>query len=129
LTVIRRNPGVALSAMDWDRDLPATALPMIERKTVANTTLFGHTISSGDRVRLFVDVNEFDSGRGAKYTELYFAAGAHRCPGMNYSRKIWTIFVQHMRQIDRKLRIGDFSYRPNDGIFNLLERLEIEPYA
>jgi len=129
LTVVRRNPGVAMSAMDWDRDLPATALPMIERKALADTPLFGHEIKRGDRVRLFVDVNEFNRDRGSKYNELYFAAGAHRCPGMNYSRKIWTIFVRHMRQIERKLHIRDFSYRSNDSIFTLLDTLEVETYV
>jgi hypothetical protein len=129
LTVIRRNPGIALSAMDWDRDLPATALPMIERKATADATLFGHEIRAGHRVRLFVDVDEFESDRGSKYTELYFAAGPHRCPGMNYSRKIWNMFARHMQQIDKKLRIRGFSYCSNDRIFTLLEELEIEVYA
>jgi cytochrome P450 len=129
LTVVRRNPGTALSSMDWDRDLPATALPMIERKALADSTLFRRTIRAGHRVRLFVDVNEFDRDRGSKYSELYFAAGPHRCPGMNYSRKIWNIFVGHMRQIDRKLRIRDFSYRSNDRVFTLLDKLEIETYV
>jgi hypothetical protein len=76
-----------------------------------------------------VDDDEFDRDRGSKYTELYFAAGAHRCPGMSYSRKIWIIFVRHMQQIDRKLHIRDLSYRSNDRIFTLLNRLEIEAYA
>ena len=64
-----------------------------------------------------------------KYTELYFAAGPHKCTGMNYSRKIWNIFVRRMQQIDRKLRIRDFSYRSSDRIFTLLDRLEIETYV
>jgi hypothetical protein len=128
LTVIRRNPGTALAAMDWDRDLPATALPMFERKALANATILGHHIKIGHRVQLFVDVNEFDKDRGSKYTELYFAAGAHKCTGMNYSRKIWNIFVRRMRQINRKLRIRDFSHRSNDRIFTLLDVLEAETY-
>ena len=114
--------------MDWDRDLPATALPMFERKALANSTLLGHHIKIGHRVQLFVDVNEFDKDRGSKYTELYFAAGPHKCTGMNYSRKIWNIFVRRMRQIDRKLRIRDFSHRSNDRIFTLLDVLEAETY-
>ena len=129
LTVVRRNPGIALSTMDWDRDLPATALPMIERKAAADSLLFGRHVKAGHRVRLFVDVNEFDRDTGSKYTELYFAAGAHRCPGMNYSRKIWNIFVRHLQRIDRKLNIGDVGYRSNDKIFTLLDKLEIESYA
>lgn len=129
LTVIRRNPGRALSTMDWDRDLPATALPMIERKALTNSTLSGQNIRAGHRVRLFVDVDEFDRDRGPKYTEFYFADGLHRCPGMNYSRKIWKIFVRIMRQIDRKLHIRDLEYRSNDRIFTLLDKLEIETYA
>ena len=128
LTVIRRNPGTALAAMDWDRDLPATALPMFERKALANANILGHHIKIGHRVQLFVDVNEFDKDKGSKYTELYFAAGAHKCTGMNYSRKIWNIFVRRMRQINRKLRIRDFSHRSNDRIFTLLDVLEAETY-
>lgn len=129
LTVVRRNPSTTLNTMDWDRDLPATALPMIERKALADFTLFGHNIRAGHRVRLFLDVDEFDRDRGSKYTELYFAAGSHRCLGIIYSRKIWNIFVRCMRQIDRKLHVRDFNYRSNDTIFTLLDKLEIETYA
>jgi hypothetical protein len=129
LTVVRRNPEIALSGMDWDHDLPATALPMIERKALAETWLFGHWIKAGDRVRLFLDVEEFDRDTGSKYTELYFAAGPHRCPGINYSRKIWNIFVRHLRQIEVKLHIRALAYRSNDKIFTLLDMLEIESYV
>jgi hypothetical protein len=129
LTVVRRNPGIVLSSMDWDRDLPATALPMIERMALADSLLFGHHVRAGHRVRLFVDIDKFDRDVGSKYTELYFAAGPHKCPGMNYSRKIWDIFVRRMQKIDAKLRIRDFSYRSDDGVFTLLDKLEIETYV
>jgi hypothetical protein len=128
-TVIERNLGVTLSTMDWDRDLPATGLPMIERKAIADTTLFGHEIRAGHRVRLFMDVDDLENNGGSRYTELYFAAGPHKCPGMNYSRKLWSIFVRHMQEIDQKLRVRSFSYRANDRIFTLLEELEIEVYV
>ena len=39
LTVIKRNAGIDLKDMDWDPELPATALPMIERRALANSRL------------------------------------------------------------------------------------------
>ena len=129
LTVVKRNAGINLKDMDWDPELPATALPMIERRAVGNTKLCGNQINAGDRAQLFVDVDGFDTDRGPLYSELYFAAGAHKCPGMNYSRKVWNILCRRMKTIDKRLRILAIEYRRNDRIFNILEKLEVELHA
>jgi hypothetical protein len=129
LTVIKRNSGINLKDMDWDPELPATALPMIERRALANSKLCGNEIRAGDRVQIFVDVYGFDKDRGPKYTDLYFAAGSHKCPGMNYSRKIWNILTRRLKTIDKRLRVLAIEYRPNDGIFNMLDKLEVEAHA
>jgi hypothetical protein len=129
LTVIRRNSGVALSAMDWDRDVPATALPMIERKALADWIVSDHSVKAGDRVQLFLDVDNFDRDRGPRHAGIYFAPGPHSCLGMNYSRKVWDIIVQRMRRIDRKIHVHDIRYRSNDRLFNILDNLEIETYV
>jgi hypothetical protein len=129
LTVVKRNAGVKLKDMDWDPELPATALPMIERRALANSMLCGNEIRAGDRAQMFVDVFGFDKDRGPKYSELYFAAGPHKCPGMNYSRKIWNILTARMKTIDKRMRVLAIEYRPNDGIFNMLEKLEVELHA
>jgi hypothetical protein len=129
LTVIKRNAGIDLKDMDWDPELPATALPMVERRALANSTICGNEISAGDRTQLFVDVDGFDKDRGPRYSELYFAAGPHKCPGMNYSRKVWNILITHMKTIDKRLRVLAIEYRSNDGIFNVLEKLGVELHA
>ena len=129
LTVVKRNAGINLKYMDWDPELPATALPMIERRAIANSKLCGNEICAGDRVQSFVDIDGFEKDRGPQYSELYFAAGPHKCPGMNYSRKIWNILTRRMKTIDKRLRVLAIEYRPNDGIFNMLEKLEVELHA
>jgi hypothetical protein len=129
LTVVTRNSGIKLKDMDWDLEPPATALPMIERRALANSTLCGNEIRAGDRTQLFVDVDGFDKHRGSKYSDLYFAAGSHKCPGMNYSRKIWNILTTRLKTIDKRLRVLAIEHRPNDGIFNLLHKLEVEVHA
>jgi hypothetical protein len=129
LTVVKRNPGINLKFMDWDPELPATALPMIERRALTNSKLSGNEIRGGDRVQMFVDVYGFDKDRGSKYSDLYFAAGPHKCPGMNYSRKLWNILTTHLKTIDRQLRVLAIEHRRNDGIFNMLDKLEVELYA
>jgi hypothetical protein len=129
LTVVKRNSGVNLKDMDWDPELPATALPMFERRALCNSKLCGNEIRAGDRAQLFVDVYGFEKDRGPKYSELYFAAGSHKCPGMNYSRKIWNILCSRIKTIDKRLRILAIEYRRNDRIFNMLEKLEVELHA
>jgi hypothetical protein len=128
LTVVKRNADNAVKDMDWDNELLATALPMIERKAIADSVIFGRNITAGDVVRLFLDVDGFDEKRGPRYSSLYFAAGPHKCPGMNYSRKLWNILTRHMKTIDKRLRIHAIEYR-SDTVFNILQKFEVELYA
>ncbi len=126
---IARNRGVKLKHIDWDLELPATALPVMERKATVDLEIAGKPIKAGDRVQLFLDVDGFDRDRGPNYSELYFAAGPHKCPGMNYSRRVWTILTRHLKTVDAKWDIVSFAYRPNDANFDFLERLEVEIHA
>lgn len=127
--VLARNRGAKLKDMDWDLELPATALPVMERKAAADLAIDGNTIRAGDRVQLFLDVDGFDRDRGPKYSELYFAAGPHKCPGMNYSRRVWTIVTRYLKAVDARWDIVSVAYRPNDVNFDLLETLEVECHA
>jgi hypothetical protein len=129
LTVVRRNAGILLKDMDWDSELPATGLPMVERRALANSIICGKAIRAGDRVQLFLDVAGFDEDRGPRYSELYFAVGGHKCPGMNYSRRLWNILTRRMKTLQKRLRILAIEYRSNDSVFNILQKLEVELHA
>jgi hypothetical protein len=126
--VVKRHGGAKLKDMDWDLELPATGLPMIERRASAGRKISGKEIRAGDRVQLFVDVDVYDQKRGSRYSDLYFAAGSHKCPGMNYSRRVWNILTRHMRIIEKRLSIRSIAYRQNDRVFNFIERFEVELY-
>jgi hypothetical protein len=127
--VVKRNGGAKLKDMDWDLELPATGLPMIERRAIASRTISGKKIKAGDLVQLFVDVDVYDQKRGSRYSDLYFAAGPHKCPGMNYSRRVWNILARHMKTIEKRLSIRSIAYRHNDRIFNFIDRFEVEQYV
>jgi len=127
--VVKRNEGAKLKDMDWDLELPATGLPMIERRAIASRTISGKKIKAGDLVQLFVDVDVYDQKRGPRYSDLYFAAGTHKCPGMNYSRRVWNILARHMRMIEKRLSIRSIAYRQNDRVFNFIDRFEVAQYV
>jgi hypothetical protein len=71
----------------------------------------------------------FDEDRGPRYSELYFAVGGHKCPGMNYSRRLWNILTRRMKTLQKRLRILAIEYRSNDSVFNILQKLEVELHA
>ena len=125
-SILEREPGVALSQINWDTELASTGLPFIERKALENTSLSHHSISQNDRVRLMIDAAGVHGDTCPHYSDLYFAMGAHQCIGKAASRKIWKSTVQQLRSIDRRLQVTNFSFRPRDSVFSLLQSLEVD---
>jgi hypothetical protein len=125
-SILEREPGVALSRMNWDAELTSTGLPFIERKALEATHLSHQLISQNDRVRLLIDAAGVRGGACPHYADLYFATGAHQCIGKAVSRKLWKSTVELLRPIDRTLRITAFSFRPRDSVFSLLASVEVD---
>ncbi len=129
LQILSMNPDTPSSQMNWDVELPATGLPLIEKVCLRETELRGHTIRPGDRLRLFIETEGLSDGPVSRYSDLFFAAGPHRCSGMAFSRQIWIILGNEMSSIETKFRIVETSERQGDYVFNFLERLEVEIHA
>ena len=126
VATVSAHPGMPLAAMPWAAELPATGLPLIEKKAVRDTTLGGHAIKKGDRLRLFVEAGGYRHGQGPSYSDLYFAVGPHQCPGKSFSRQIWKLAAKHLSGVDRKIALTHMEYRSRDHVFNLYQRLEAE---
>lgn len=119
-TVSGQTP-TPLNKIRWDAELPATGLPLIEKKAVKDVTIGGCAIKAGDRIRLFLDAAGFRGNSTPQYSDIYFAAGPHRCPGMAFSRQIWKLVVKYLSQVDKQLVIIATKYRERDYVFNLHE--------
>jgi hypothetical protein len=125
-TILEREPGVPLNQINWDTELTTTGLPYIERKASKNIRLSDKVISENDRVRLLVDAAGVQGNACPRYSNLYFAVGAHQCIGKAVSRKIWKSTTKHLRAIDRTLHVTAHSFRSRDCVFSLLETLEVD---
>jgi hypothetical protein len=129
LQVLWMNPDTPSSDMNWNVELPATGLPLIEKVCLRVTEVRGHTIRPGDRLRLFIETEGLSDGPVSRYSDLFFATGPHRCSGMAFSRQIWTILGDEMRRVELKFRVLQTSERQHDYVFNFLEKLEVETHA
>lgn len=125
-TILEREPGVPLNQINWDPELTTTGLPYIERKASKSIRLSDKVISENDRVRLFVDAAGVQGNACPRYSNLYFAVGAHQCIGKAISRKIWKSTTKHLCTIDRTLHVTAHSFRSRDCVFSLLETLEVD---
>jgi cytochrome P450 len=129
LQVLAENPNRALGDIAFDRDFPATGLPLIERRAESAAVLGGRTIRTGDRLRLFLDAAGFDGSETTVFSELYFATGKHKCPGMNFSRRCWKILANRLSQSSSRMRLVETRQRKGDNVFNLAEAIEVTVHA
>ncbi|TDH36021.1 hypothetical protein E2A64_12020 [Pseudohoeflea suaedae] len=128
LHILSPNSGTMSSQMNWKIDMPVTGLPLIEKVCREERELQGHTIRPGDQLRLFIETGGLSDGTQG-YSDLFFAAGPHRCSGMAVSRQIWAILGDEMSRIEKKFRVLQTSERQGDYVFNFLDKLEVEIHA
>ncbi len=126
LQVLSENPDTALRDIAFDRDFPATGLPLIEKRAAKDILLAGRAIKAGDRLRLFLDSAGFEQGGAPAFSELYFAAGKHKCPGMNFSRRCWKLLAAALSRSALKLRLVQSRQRSGDNVFNFAEAIEVQ---
>jgi cytochrome P450 len=122
INAVSEQESTPLNKIRWSAELPATGLPLIEKKATKDVTIGGCAIKAGDRIRLFLDAAGFQGNTTPQYSDLYFAAGPHRCPGMAFSRQIWKLIVKYLSQVDKRLVITATTYRERDYVFNLYEQ-------
>lgn len=122
---IARNEGVRLDEIHWDADFCETGLAVIEKVADADGELQGRAIRAGDRFRIYLDAAGFRDGVGPTFSDLYFAVGPHKCPGMNLSRRAWRIFAAEMSRFPLRLALTGKRMREPDNVFNFPEQLDI----
>ena len=123
--VLGQNRGIALSEISFDHDFPATGLPLIEKRASADVTIGGREIKKGDRLRLFLDSAGLGPAASPAFSELYFAAGKHKCPGMSFSRRCWKLLASQLARSRLELRLVTARHRKGDNVFNFAETIEV----
>ena len=103
--------------------LPRTGVPYVERVARKDCAISGLNVSTGDRVRLFVDACP---ARGSAASEApFFGKGRHLCLGKDLSQFAWRILIQELARVPFRVRIIATRVRPNDYVFNMYERIEV----
>ncbi len=112
---ISNNPGALLRDIAWSDKLTISAVPFVEKKAVAATTVAGRRIAAGQRVRVYLDVFQFGA---ASQRDSYFGAGKHACLGRMMSQRAWTIVASSLKTHARRIEILRVDYRKSDFMFN-----------
>ena len=128
LSIFTRNQNVVLSSISWDENIPATGIPAVERFASEDTNKYGPNISKGQRVRMYLDAAGYSSSEHSQYSQLFFAAGSHLCPGMAFGNDIWKILRGELMDINKKVNIENVSFRRSDNVFNTYESITLSFY-
>jgi cytochrome P450 len=123
---LKGSPGKPLSGVDWGREMKRTALPLVEKRVVKPVQLGGQSLMPGDRVRLFIEAAGFTAQGQCRYDDLFFAVGAHKCVGMNFSVRAWQAVADYLSSVDRIVKVVDVRERDGDYVFNLPERILVK---
>lgn len=107
--------------------LISNSIKHLERICVKDFVLDDKQIRRHDRLRLYVEGYEHAGMSEAVMNKKFFAAESHHaCVGMSYSISIWRetlkIFSKHLKD----MRLINFDYRSNDGIFHFPTHVRVE---
>lgn len=108
-----------MSEMHWDMELQRTGLPLIEKKLIRDTVLGPVHLKQGERVRLFIEADGVLPDGVYRHSDLFFAAGAHKCVGLNFSKQVWREFARQFKSIPRSIEVLRAEERTGDYVFNL----------
>lgn len=126
---LEMNPQRRLCDTEWHRDFPATGLPLIEKRVTRDITIAGCEMKAGQRVRLFLDAAGFAKGERPLFSDLYFATGPHKCPGMSFSRRAWKSMAEQLQARPERVRLEAVAHRKRDNVFNFAEKLEVSVHG
>jgi hypothetical protein len=99
----------------------------LERVCIQRSIIGGKEISQGEKLRLYVDVYETANLAEPQMNKKFFAAGSsHSCIGMSYSLSIWKEMIKIISNHFNDMRLLNYDYRVNDGIFNFPTNIYIE---
>lgn len=125
LVKILTNHGFASLAST--KHFVSNAIKHLERVCVDDAVVGGQVIRRGDKVRLYVEGYEHANLEGAQLNKKFFGMNSsHACLGMRYSLGVWRAAVRTLSTTFSDLRLVDFGYRKNDGIFHFPTRVVVE---
>jgi len=128
VSIFLRNSETVCSYINWDSQIPATGVPVVERISGIDIEISGNQIKKGQRVRLYLDTAGYIETSHPSYSSLYFGSGAHTCLGMPIGTKIWGIVTDVFRKIDKRIEITQLTYRKNDNVFNIYDEIKVRVY-
>jgi hypothetical protein len=128
IAMIIKNPDVALSSFNWDIQIPATGIPVIERVANVDLELDGFQIKMGQRVRLYLDAAGYIQTDYPSYSSMYFGSGSHLCLGMSIGNQVWSLVTHYFKKSHKKIKITKLSYRKNDNVFNIYDEFKVRLY-
>ena len=128
IMTLLRNQSTAVHKINWDKDMPYTGIPDIERVANEECELGGVTIGSGQAVRLYLESAGFADHKKSSYASLFYGHGIHKCVAMHLSNDIWKIFVNEFAKINRHFAISEINVRSNDYVFNVFSNIKLRFY-
>ena len=126
--MLKKHKPNSFSSIAWDEELPATGIPVIEKKAMADVIIEGHAFCKGERVRLYLEATGYQGSVFPSYTKQYFAPSRHLCPGMSFSRDVWKLFRHELGIVRKRFSIMSISYRENDNVFNFPNSIILNLY-
>jgi len=126
--MIIKNPDKMLSNFNWDNQIPATGIPVVERVANIDFEVDGYVVTKGQRVRLYLDSAGYAGTVYPIYSSIYFGAGAHTCLGMPIGKKVWTMILKCLARVDKKIELTKLTYRERDNVFNIYDEIKVRTY-
>jgi len=99
----------------------------LERLCIQKTILGEKEINSGEKIRLYVECYENANLQELQMNKKFFASESqHSCIGMNYSLTIWKEMINIISTQFSDMRLMNYDYRNNDGIFHFPTNIYVE---
>ena len=128
INILIKHPNQLLSSIDWDEQMPATGVPVIERVCLSDIDLGGISFKKSQRIRLYLDAAGYEDGGCPHHSPLYFGSGSHLCLGMPMAMKMWSIIVATCSHMKKKIEVTEIKPRKNDNVFNVYETIKLKIY-
>jgi hypothetical protein len=128
ISMIIRNQDRVLSSFNWEPQIPATGIPVLERVANADVALSGFQIKKSQRIRLYLDSAGYINTNYPSYSSLYFGSGSHACLGMSIGNRIWSVVINSFVDVNKKIELRKLAYRKNDNVFNVYDEIKVRFY-
>ena len=122
---IDKNSGVKLRDINWKSSPSVSGLAFVERLATQDVIVAEQHIKSGQRIRLYLDVQGADDNYDR---DGYFGAGRHICLGKALSLRAWQKLIEKFGDVDRYVKIDEPIYRRDDAMFTQPSKILVMCY-